>query len=805
MKNNQFAIVSNNLKTKKLELAKLNFLDSDTEKIDKPCTLLKEFLLKAFLDTQSNAIKGQKISAILASEDEDALSYLDDNEPLSKIAFYNIALQLLGFQVGLDFEIDDSISKMKEWNLPIDKSKDPMSTDEVISAWYLLLNTHNKYGQTYIDYLASTGYFAQNYNKFDKPLIFNGKSMPAYDTNELIREVVYVESPQDTDFDGKLDLLKVEVLRPKESNKNQVPVLFTASPYNQGTNDYSGEKLTHEVNVPLKHKEPVQYKYDQIKFKDEKKALPAQRTVEGITRKAEQTFDREASYTLNDYFLARGFAVVYSAGIGTKESDGLRTTGSPEETIATTSVIEWLAGNRTAFTNKVDNTEIKAWWSNGNIAMTGRSYLGTLQTAAATTGVEGLKTCISEAAISSWYDYYRDNGLVVAPGGFQGEDADVLAEETFSRQQEAGDYMKVKDQWLKQLKQITKYQDRETGNYNTFWDARNYLNNIKNIKADMVMVHGLNDWNVKPRNVENLWQALKKVPVEKKLFLHQGQHIYINAFQSIDFTDMMNLWLTNKLLGVENNANELIPDVTIQDNVKPETWNTYEDWANADENIEYCLGHDNSLTDVANDGQLSFNDHLETNTFEKYTQNYTKWRKDLLTDQSAMQNNRLIFKTKPLTQDTIIDGKVNVKVKAASDQNFGMLSFMLVDYGTAKRLTETPQSIEYKRINEGFLWREDSLREFKLQKNTTDYKKITEGHINLQNRTNNYSVDDMEANTFYDVEMELQPTFYHLVKGHQIGLVVYATDFEMTNRGNQDVNYSIDLKESSIEIPIFEK
>ncbi len=341
---------------------------------------------------------------------------------------------------------------MKEWNLPVDNSKDPMSTDEVISAWYLLLNTHNKYGQTYIDYLASTGYFAQNYNKFEKPLIFNGKSMPVYDTNELIREVVYVEASQDTDEDGKLDLLKVEILRPKESNKSSVPVLFTASPYNQGTNDESGEKLTHKVNVPLKHKEPVSYKYDQIKFKDKKAELPEPRNIEGKTRKAEQTFDREASYTLNDYFLARGFAVVYSAGIGTKESDGLRTTGSPEETKSATAVIEWLAGNRTAFTNKVDNTEIKAWWSNGNVAMTGRSYLGTLQTAAATTGVDGLKTCISEAAISSWYDYYRDNGLVVAPGGFQGEDADVLAEETFSRQQEAGDYMKIKNKWLTQLK-----------------------------------------------------------------------------------------------------------------------------------------------------------------------------------------------------------------------------------------------------------------------------------------------------------------------------------------------------------------
>ncbi len=178
----------------------------------------------------------------------------------------------------------------------------------------------------------------------------------------------------------------------------------------------------------------------------------------------------------------------------------------------------------------------------------------------------------------------------------------------------------------------------------------------------MVLVHGLNDWNVKPRNVENLWQALKKVPVETKLFLHQGQHIYINAFQSLDFTDMMNLWLTNKLLGIKNKANELIPNVTIQDNVKPETWNTYEDWSDAEVSLEYHLNENSLMSSEISDSKLSFNDKLETSTFDKYTKNYDKWRKDLLEDNSEMKNNRLIFKTKALDDDTFIDGKVNVKV-----------------------------------------------------------------------------------------------------------------------------------------------
>lgn len=118
-------------------------------------------------------------------------------------------------------------------------------------------------------------------------------------------------------------------------------------------------------------------------------------------------------------------------GISSIDSDGLAPTGDVDETTSTVAIIEWLTGKRQAFTNRDGDVAIKAWWCNGAVAMTGRSYLGTLATAAATTGVAGLKTIISEAAISSWYDYYRDNGLVVAPDTFQGEDTDVLAAEVF--------------------------------------------------------------------------------------------------------------------------------------------------------------------------------------------------------------------------------------------------------------------------------------------------------------------------------------------------------------------------------------
>ena len=108
-----------------------------------------------------------------------------------------------------------------------------------------------------------------------------------------------------------------------------------------------------------------------------------------------------------DYFLVRGYAVVEVGGLGTRGSEGLETCGADVETDAFKCVVEWLAKNssRVAYTDKENNIQIKADWSNGNVAMTGRSYGGTTDFAVASTGVANLKTIVPVAGIASWYEY----------------------------------------------------------------------------------------------------------------------------------------------------------------------------------------------------------------------------------------------------------------------------------------------------------------------------------------------------------------------------------------------------------------
>ena len=128
--------------------------------------------------------------------------------------------------------------------------------------------------------------------------------------------------------------------------------------------------------------------------------------------------------------------------------------------------------------------------------MIGVSYNGTLPNQVATTGVEGLETIVPISAISSWYDYYRANGLVRAPhsqtqgvgdNAFQGEDTDVLGAYT------GGPRMTTR-QCAGMMAYLNREQDRVTGDFSRFWWERDYMRRVRGVESSVFIVHGLNDW-----------------------------------------------------------------------------------------------------------------------------------------------------------------------------------------------------------------------------------------------------------------------------------------------------------------------
>ena len=756
MKYNQYSYLSVDQKDILKELKEIGF-DLPTHLPEKE--LFEWFVRKVYF-TYKNT--DYPLSNLVADAETDLLSYFQsDREWLPEI-FYTVALQLLGFHYFIDFEDTDSF--LKEVQFPIEYGN-------LVENLYHLLNTRTVKGNLLIDQLVSDGLMPET-NQYH---YFNGKSLATFTSHDAIREVVYVESRVDTDKDGLPDLVKVSIIRPRYEGK--IPAVMTASPYHQGTNDKASDKALYNMNVDLEVKEPhtIQLEEPQLNF------VEPVGHAEEVDEAEELLTHINSSYTLNDYLLPRGYANLYVSGVGTKDSQGLMTNGNYQQIEAYKNVIDWLNGRCRAFTDHTRKRQVKADWSNGKVATTGISYLGTMSNGLATTGVDGLEVIIAEAGISSWYNYYRENGLVTSPGGYPGEDFDSLAELTYSRNLLGGDYLHHNAVHQADLDMVKKGLDRASGDYNQFWHDRNYLLNAKRVKAEVVFTHGSQDWNVKPLHVFNMFQALPST-IKKHLFFHNGAHVYLNNWQSIDFRESMNALLSKKLLGY--NSNYELPTVIWQDNTGEQSWTSLDDFGNQTNQRTFSLGDDEKV----------IQNRYETKDYERYGKAYPTFLTDLYQDKAQQVTIDL-----PIEEDLHLNGKARLHLRVQSSTNKGLLSAQLLELGSKKYLQPYPAVLSVRTLDNGRYYMLDNLTELPFKE--AGQRVISKGYLNLQNRHDLLEVEAVKPGEWMEFDFELQPTIYKLEKGATLRLVLYTTDFEITVRDQTDYQLTVDLAQSSLSLP----
>lgn len=702
------------------------------------------------------------LSTLAADKETDLVTFFQSNRELTAEIFYTVVFQLLGFSYLVDFE--DAEQFRKETGFPI-------VYGDLIENLYQLLNTRTKKGNTLIDQLVSDGLISED-NHYHS---FNGKSLATFSTHDVIREVVYVESRVDTDNDGLPDLVKVSIIRPRYDG--QIPSVMTASPYHQGTNDKASDKALYKMEGELEVKPP-----HTIELEEPKLNLVEPHSQAEVVSEAEEKLSHiNSSYTLNDYFLPRGFANLYVSGVGTKDSQGLMTNGDYQQIEAYKNVIDWLNGRCRAFTDHTRKRQVKADWSNGKVATTGISYLGTMSNGLATTGVDGLEVIIAEAGISSWYNYYRENGLVTSPGGYPGEDFDSLAELTYSRNLQAGDYIRGNEAHQADLEKVKEKLDRKTGDYNQFWHDRNYLLNAHKVQAEVVFTHGSQDWNVKPLHVYQMFHALPS-HINKHLFFHHGAHVYMNNWQSIDFRESMNALLSKKLLGLDSGYQ--LPTVIWQDNIAPQRWQDLDNFGKQDELHTFSLGNEEKV----------IQNQYDQKDFERYGKTYQIFNTELYQGKA----NQITIDL-PVSQDLHLIGRVELKLRVKSSTNKGLLSAQLLELGQKKYLQPYPAVLSARTIDNGRYHMLENLCE--LPFNPSDQRVITKGYLNLQNRTNLLTIEEIQPNEWMDFKLELQPTIYKLKEGDTLRLVLYTTDFEITIRDNTDYHLTVDLAQSNLILP----
>lgn len=702
------------------------------------------------------------LSTLAADKETDLVTFFQSDRELTAEIFYTVVFQLLGFSYLVDFENAEQFRK---------ESGFPIVYGDLIENLYHLLNTRTKKGNTLIDQLVSDGLISED-NHYH---YFNGKSLATFSTHDVIREVVYVESRVDTDKDGLPDLVKVSIIRPRYDG--QIPSVMTASPYHQGTNDKASDKALYKMEGELEVKPPHTIELEEPKLN----LVEPHGQAEVVSEAEEKLSHINSSYTLNDYFLPRGFANLYVSGVGTKDSQGLMTNGDYQQIEAYKNVIDWLNGRCRAFTDHMRNREVKADWSNGKVATTGISYLGTMSNGLATTGVDGLEVIIAEAGISSWYNYYRENGLVTSPGGYPGEDFDSLAELTYSRNLQAGDYIRGNEAHQADLEKVKEKLDRKTGDYNQFWHDRNYLLNAHKVQAEVVFTHGSQDWNVKPLHVYQMFHALPS-HINKHLFFHHGAHVYINNWQSIDFRESMNSLLSKKLLGLDSGYQ--LPTVIWQDNIAPQKWQGLDNFGKQDELHTFSLGNEEKV----------IQNQYDQKDFDRYGKTYQTFNTELYQGKA----NQITIDL-PLSQDLHLNGRVELKLRVKSSTNKGLLSAQLLELGQKKYLQPYPAILSARTIDNGRYHMLENLCE--LPFNPSAQRVITKGYLNLQNRTNLLTIEEIQPNEWMDFKLELQPTIYKLKEGDTLRLVLYTTDFEITIRDNTDYQLTVDLAKSSLILP----
>jgi X-Pro dipeptidyl-peptidase len=349
------------------------------------------------------------------------------------------------------------------------------------------------------------------------PVVVDGQSQPVFnaDPSSWIRQELWVETESDSDRDGRLDRVHVSLARPAETaNGVKVPVIYEDSPYYAGLANASNWDVDHELGNPPSSRPATP-------------PFTARSTSPIISRGYESAW------------IPRGFAVVHSESPGTGLSDGCPTSGGRNETLGGKAVVDWLGGRAKGFATRGAQEPVPSpTWTTGNVGMTGTSYNGTLPIAVATTGVPNLKAIVPVSAISSWYDYYRSQGLVRAPGGYQGEDLDVLADAVLTRS----------DRPVCQpvLDEIAREQDRVTGDYSPFWAERDYMRDVGKVRAATLVAHGFNDFNVMTKNAAQFYAALRAQGVPHQVYWHQGGH------GGPPTDTLMNKWFTRYLWDVQN-------------------------------------------------------------------------------------------------------------------------------------------------------------------------------------------------------------------------------------------------------------
>ena len=672
----------------------------------------------------------------------------------------------------------------------------------------------------------------------------DGKTGEKYDpaTSDIVRYCVYVESDYDMDGDGKRDLVKVFVQVPRSAVEGnyKAATLFEARPYCAGVQedgyDHMKEVAEKEYRkfdlADLDHKAAPRVPSGSASAMDlALKADPSDWYYKDKGSTNSMVYENIDSF---NYYLVRGFAVIVSAGFGALGSDGFNYVGSEYERDAFKSVVEWIHGDRVAYADREGTITTKADWANGNVAMTGRSYAGTMPFAVATTGVEGLKTIVPVAGIADWYSQQNMQGAQrywpkEMLNSFLAYYCSSRYNDSTLSEKQLDDIAAFHHELsLQQLKCGFDYDEK-------FWGSGNYRLNADKIKCPALIVQGLNDENVSTKQFEMMLKSFQKAGQTVKAILHQGPHItptmpnkgYGILIDGKFYDDIVNEWITHYLYGVENQAEDM-PAVLVQTNHDQRKWETSASWD---------TGHNMKLTSGSTGTAVIDTDWEAAGISAK---NFD----DVMGTTSTNMGQRYV--TRPFEKAVTIQGTVCLHLKAAlkdgdaeadfhpenrndvdtltmklgasrisgrmDDVEIAVLLCDVCDTEFDSIQTTDPERniIPVTTVKEGGIINGGDLPAFDEAEFTTVHKKyrvITRAFADLCNPEAGYEPEtatnsiELKKGEYHDYHIYLNATRYTVEPGHSLAIVI-ATEDPVNCMIHK--TYSVEIDNSSVhaDVPV---
>ncbi len=363
-----------------------------------------------------------------------------------------------------------------------------------------------------------------------------------------------------------------------------------------------------------------------------------------------------------DLLIPRGYAYGIASLRGTGNSGGCFTIGGPTEAKDTAAVIEHYG---------------RQPWSNGRVGLIGASYDGTAPQDVWVEAPPSLKTIVPASGISDLYKYSFVNGVPIKLQGFSFNTyywglVGLSPSGLYTGSNQLRDPVNVPgavtgeicaDQVWVQEGGVSSTLD---GNKDGYWQLRDFGAELRAApdkqRASVFYIHGLQDWNVKPHNMDGWLADVQNAGAPFKAWLGQWGHAWPDR---ADWSQVLVAWFDEFLKERDTGILDA-PPIQIQDDTG--RWRHEKTWlSGATKDVTLHPRADGSLGGAQGTGTVRYYDY--------------QGRLPSILDETVTGRGtgRVVFTSAPLDRDVVLSGMPRFEGTVTATGNKASLVLSLVE------------------------------------------------------------------------------------------------------------------------------